>query len=480
VTTGLTHESDSLKGSLVVIGLGIVALVGISLTSELHAAIGLLVLISLMLSAFPNARMGILILLLPFAHAGLGLEPLRGFGSYDIYAGLFLIIFVLRFISRDLFTSRRIPVLGYTGIMFICFVPSLLNSIDLTVSAIAFIQFLVSALTAAGVCYYLIQESNQKIIYLLLALFVVEAAATGAYGIYESYTSRSFMRGVTGRVFFGPFQDVNYYASYLLMAVPFALGSILLSKRFLWKVVWFFVAILLITSIISTVSRAGILTLALVILSYGLYLTLVTRGPRRLLGLSVLLFFFSVVSVLLFSEAGSKLVDLFTLSRRLETVVAGRDPSLDQRQKIFEVGTRIAIAHPFVGIGFGAFEKTFDTYRGASLSPDSPKAAHNTALRLFAETGFVGFIPSLFFALVVRRFLFKAYRKIPDERHRIMMGSVILSLFSFFLMSLTLDAMFEPHFWVMLGIAVASASKYIEQDSKPSPIGMAVQNHDFR
>jgi O-antigen ligase len=476
VTTALTHQSDSLGGSLVVIGLGIVALVGIGLTSELHVVIGLLVLIGLMLSVFPSARMSILILLLPFAHAGLGLEPLRGFGAYDIYDGLFLIIFVLRFVSRDLFTSYRIPVLGYLGIMFICFVPSLVNSIDFTVSTLALIQFLACALTAAGVCYYLLQESNQKIVYFLLALFVFEAAVTGAYGIYDSYTSRSFMQGVTGRVFFGPFQDVNYYASYLVMAVPLALGAALLSKRFIWKILWFVAAILLIASIISTVSRAGLLTLTIVILAYGLYLSLGSKGSRRLLGLSVLVFFLGVVSVLIFTDFGSRVVDLFTLSKRLETVVTGKDPSLNQRQKIFEVSVRIAEAQPLVGVGFGAFEKTFDNYRGATLSPDSPKAAHNTALRLFAETGIVGFIPSLFFALAVTRYVLKAYRKRPDERHRIMMGSIMLSLFSFLLMSLTLDAMFEPHFWVILGIAIALASTYTEQDSKPSPISMAVQN----
>lgn len=468
------------KEALLPLGLAITGLVALTLTSETHLALGFLALLVLISSFLRVARLAFLILLLPFAHAGLGLEPLRGFGIYDIYAGLFLIIFVLQFVSRDLFISHRIPLFGYTGIMLICFVPSLMNSIDLTVSAIAFVQFLVTALTAAGVCYYLIQESNQKIIYFLLALFVVEAAATGAYGIYESYTSRSFMRGVTGRVFFGPFQDVNYYASYLLMALPFALGSILLSRRFLWKVVWCFAAILLITSIISTVSRAGLLAMAIVIFTYGLYLTLGSKGSRRLLGLSVLVFFFGVVSVLTLTDLGSKVVDLFTLSRRLETVVIGKDPSLNQREKIYRVSIRVAEAHPVVGVGFGAFEETFPTYRGATLLPDAPRSAHNTALRLFAETGFVGFIPSLFFVLAVTRYLFKAYRKIADERHRIMMGSVMLSLFSFFLMSLTFDGMFEPHFWVMLGIAVALASMYMEQDSKPSRMGIAVQNHESR
>jgi len=468
------------KESLLPIGLAIVGIGALALTSETHLALGLLAFLVLISSFIRLARIAFLILLLPFAHAGLGLDPLRGFGIYDIYAGLFILIFVLQFVSGGVFASRGIPVFGYTGIMLICFVPSLMNSIDLTVSALALVQFIAVALTAAGVCYYLMQESNQKAIYFLLALFTVEAAATGAYGIYESYTSRSFIHGIAGRVFFGPFQDVNYYASYLLMGLPLALGSALLSKRFLWKMAWFFAGIVLITSIISTVSRAALLTLAIVILVFGVYLTLSSRGSKRLLGVGVVVLFLGVVSVLIFTDLGSRVIDLFTLSKRLETVAIGKDPSLNQRKKIYNVAFRVAGAHPFAGVGFGAFEETFPTYRGAALLPHEPKSAHNTVLRLFAETGIVGFIPSVVFALVVVRYLSKAYKKIPDERHRIMMGTVMLSLLSFFLMSLTIDGMFEPHFWVILGIAVALASKYMEQDSKTAPISASYENHKPR
>ncbi len=468
------------KEALLPLGLAVAGLVAVALASEAHVALGFLVLLTLIWSFHRTARIAFLILLLPFAHAGLGLEPLRGFGIYDIYAGFFIIIFVLRWLSGSLFTSRRIPTFGYTGIMLICFVPSLMNSVDLTVSTLAFIQFLATALTAAGICYYLIQESNQKIIYFLLALFTIESAATGAYGIYESYTSRSFIHGITGRVFFGPFQDVNYYASYLLMGLPLALGSALLSRRFLWKVGWFFAGIVLITSIISTVSRAALLTLAIVILVFGVDLTLSSKGSRRLLGVSVVVFFLAVISVLIFTDLGGRVIDLFTLSKRLETVAIGKDPSLNQRKKIYKVAFRVAEAHPFVGVGFGAFEETFPVYRGAALLPHEPKSAHNTPLRLFAETGIVGFVPSLFFALAVTRYLLRAYRKISDERHRIVMGSVMLSLFSFFLMSLTFDGMFEPHFWVLLGIAVALASTHLAQGSRPASMSMADQNHEAR
>ena len=41
------------------------------------------------------------------------------------------------------------------------------------------------------------------------------------------------------------------------------------------------------------------------------------------------------------------------------------------------------------------------------------------------------------------------------------MFSIIASLGTFALMSLTLDQLFEPHFWVVAGVAIAYAQKVV-------------------
>ena len=449
------------REGLIPIGLAIASLIALALSSETHLAIGLLLLLALIVSVIPVARVGILILLLPFAHAGLGLEALPGFGLYDAYAAFFLLLFVIRFAVREVFQFDRIPVLGLTGIMFLAFIPSILNSVDLRESFKALLQFLVSALTAAGVYYYLAREQSEKIFLSLLTLFFIEAALIAGYGIVESTTSSSLLGVVTGRVYFGPFQDVNYYASYLLMAFALAGGFIVIAKGVLLRLASAAAFVILLASVVSTVSRSGIATLILVSLFFTIYLGLSLRGARKLLGVSFLLLFIGIISVLIFSGVGSKVVDMFTLSRRLETVVAGKDPSMEQRSKILEVGTRVVAAHPIIGVGFGAFEKAFDDYKGAEISTGSSRAAHNTALRILGETGLVGFIPSIVFVFVFLRYLIRAYRKIPDRRRRILMASVVISICAFLLMSLALDMMFEPHFWVMVGLSLALASRYV-------------------
>lgn len=452
------------KESLLPVGLAIVGLVALALTSEAHVALGLIVFLVLVASLYPAARIAFLILLLPLAHAGLGLEFLPGFGLYDVYAAFFILVFVMRIAAGDAFQPPKTPVLPMTGIMLVAFIPSLLNSIDLGESTKALVQFIASTLTAAGIYYYLVRVTDGRVFTLLLALFTAVAGIIAAYGVYENVVSKSLFQVAVGRVYFGPFQDVNYYASYLIMAFALAGGFIVVAKGLVWRVASVAAFVVLLAAMISTVSRSGIAVLVIVSCLYALYLGVSLRGTTKLISLSFLLLFLGVVVLLVFSGVGSKVVDLFTLARRLETVFAGRDPSIEQRIKILEVGTRIVAAHPVVGVGFGTFEKTYDDYKQTEISTGFSRAAHNTALRILAETGIVGFIPSLLFIILLFRYLGKAYQRIPARREKVLIASATMSLLGFLLMSLTLDMMFEPHFWVILGLTLAFAAKYSERE----------------
>jgi hypothetical protein len=464
VSLSLENALGLRKEAVIPIGLAISSFIALALTSEVYIAVGLLILAALVVSASPIARIGLLILLLPFAHAGIGIESLPGFGIYDAYNAFFLLLFILKIAVHDAFRFNRIPVLGLTGVMLVAYVPSLLNSVDVGLSLQWMVQFSVGALTAAGVCYYLMRESDEKIIFRLLVLFVIEAAVISGFGIYDTYTSRSFIKVVTGRVYFGPFQDVNYYASYLLMALALAGGFMVMGRGLILTATSTLAFVVLLASVISTVSRSGLATLAVMSLVFMIYLSLTFKGAKRLFGVSFLVFSGIVVLILVFTDVGGRLVDLFTLSRRLETLVAGKDPSVDQRLKIFEVGTRVVRSQPIIGIGFGTFEKSYDNFKGAEISTGSSRGAHNTGLRILAETGIVGFLPSVAFVVAILAYLVRAYRKVPHRRERILVASVFFSITSFLLMSLSLDMIFEPHYWVILGVGLALASRYVEAE----------------
>ncbi len=434
-----------------------------ALTNEAYVGISFVVLVGLLLSALPRIRMAFLIALLPLAHAGFGLSGFGGFGVFDLYAALFIIIYLWRVVALEGFSTRTIPVLPLAFVPLLAFIPSLLNSVAMSESGKAFAQFLFSILLGMSFFSYL-QREDERYRKLLLVLFVVVATIASLYGLYEA--SRSSILGVmTGRAFFTLFGDVNYYASFLLMAEAIALGFLLISKKLFSRLFFAVSSLALSIAIVSTVSRSALAVLILVWLAFVGFLFFYEKGARKYLGPAILLGLVGVVGVLTLTDIGGKVVDLFTLSRRIETVIAGRDASLDQRMTILEVTQRMIEAHPIIGSGFGAFEKTFSSFQGGNLSTGFERSAHNSALRILAETGIVGFVPSVAFIVVFLAYLAKGVRSARSQTERIMSFSMLASISSFLLMSLSLDMLFEPHFWVVSGLAVAFSQSLTMQYS---------------
>jgi len=448
------------------LGLGVAALglAALFLVKEFHIALGFLALAVLFASVKTQVRLMLLVALLPLAHAGIGIQSFGGFGLYDIYAGLFLLFFLWRIVVRDLMMIGRFPVLHLTIPMLLFFLPSLLSTSAMSESLKALLQFVASALTAAGV-YYLLREENDDALYKrLLTLLVLVATAVSMYGIYEASTT-SLVRILTGRVYFSLFEDVNYYASYLLMALALSGGLALASKTLAARLTFAGSTAILTVTVVATVSRSALAVLAVLVVAFAAFMFLSQQGAKRFVGFAILLGFVGALGVVLTTDMGSKLVDLFTLSRRVESVVGGKDASIGQRLTILGVTQRMIQENPVIGVGFGAFEKTFDTYQEGDLSTGLGRSAHNTALRIIAETGVVGFVPSLIFIGALLFYLTRALLRVQVGSDQVLMFALLSSLCSFLLMSLTLDQLFEPHFWVGCGIAVAFAQRNVEQGS---------------
>jgi O-antigen ligase len=115
----------------------------------------------------------------------------------------------------------------------------------------------------------------------------------------------------------------------------------------------------------------------------------------------------------------------------------------------------VAWQTPLVGVGFGNFETAFDRFRESQLSTRNGEACHNTYLKLFAETGLVGFFFALLFYGMLMRTLWKSFRAQSDPRRRLLLFGLFTALLSYFLMSATLDQIYEAHFWTMSGLALA-------------------------
>lgn len=456
--------ADSRTGAPWIVACAVAAmfLAVLVLTSkELYVALGFVGLAVLLASGQPRYRLFILVALLPLAHAGFGLSLFGGFGIYDLYSAIFLFFFLWRIVLMEFLSIEPIPVLRFALLMMAAFLPSLLNTVALAESVKAFVQLLGSILIAAGVFYYLRRENSPKLFWLLLKLFTLVATIVSVYGIYEVYASRSILKILTGRAYFSLFQDVNYYSSYLLMAFAFAAGLALTAKERHQKVLFSMAALVLTVTVVATVSRSALAVLIVVVFVFAGFLLVSQKGARKYLGPVTIGLFVATGAVLVFTDVGNKLVDLLTLSRRVESVVQGRDASFEQRMTILGITQQIIEAHPIVGVGFGAFEKTFDSYQGGNLSTGFGRSAHNTALRILAETGVIGFLAAIVFVVALLSYLVRALRRVAPVQEKTLMFAVIASICSFFMMSLSLDQLFEPHFWVGCGIAIAMAERIL-------------------
>lgn len=399
-------------------------------------------------------RIIILLLLIPFAHAGLGLDKLGGFGIFDIFSILFTLFFLFRLTLVDFFNLKKQTVLKYSVVMAIAFLPSLLNSFFFFSSLKTFVHLTISITMAYALYYYLTDDTDDKFILLLLKVFAVEAVLVSIVGIYQASASNTITGFLYGRTYFTFFGEVNYYAGYLLVSLPIIVRLIITEKSILTKVLIFFGSIIVTFAIISTVSRSAIFSLIIIALLFFLYI-LFRRGQRKFIAAIAISMFLMISGIIFTTDIGNKLIDFFTLTRRMETIIQGRDASVSQRQTILEIGMRMIEAHPVVGVGFGTFEENFDNYKHAELSTGYARSAHNTPLKIFAETGIIGLIASLIFIISLLYNLVRPLTLKNDRHREVVMLSLLVSIISFLIMSLTLDQLFEPHFWILSGIALA-------------------------
>lgn len=450
------HNDAQIPPSLWVAGIGVsmVAIPLLFITDILVLTLGLVGLFVIIICANERYRLFTLVALLPFAHAGIGWSELGGFGPYDIFLGWFVLLYLWRVGPLTLFQVPIPRPLCLGGVMLLTFIPGVINS-EISVETVkAFLQLFASILTAAGVYDILQKRNDEGLIRSLLIVFVGVAAAVSLYGLLETIISGLLVKVATGRAYFSLFQDVNYYSGYLLMALSVAVGLMLSAKRNIPRLLFLGSAVVLIVAIIATVSRSALATLILLGLTYIVYFFM-QRGVQKWIGALMIAGVAGILGVVIFTGLGQKMVDLLTVSRRVETVIVGRDASLQQRANILVVTLQIIESHPFVGVGFGSFEETYERYKGTYLSTGFKRSAHNTYLRVAAESGVIGFSGLLAFLASLMGNVARGVRLTRRGPWGVVFLSIAFSLATFLLMSATLDQMFEPHFWVMVGIALA-------------------------
>ena len=433
------------------IGLAIVASFG-----EMYFLIFFAVLVFLVAVIHPQIRLLSLILLMPFVYSGLGFA-LSGFGLFDLYAVFFISIFILHQ-CRGGWRFERVPVLGGAGIMALAFIPSLLNTASLETSLNSFLRFLYPLVLAWALYDAVWRQRNPRLLRLILLIFVIETFFIALYGIYDSYAQRSLVNAFVGRVQFGLFPEVNYYAAYLTLAFPLAYSLLLVEKGRLAKIIFLVILGGLFFSVVLTVSRSAMATLVLIFLLYGAYMFKKLAGVKKLFSIALIVALLAGVGLTVFTETGRKTVDVIALVHRVQSALSGRDVSFKQRLTILEVATRMVSAHPVAGVGFGAFERSFNDYQSGNFSTASARSTHNTPLRMLAETGVIGLSAGIIFIINFFIFLWQTNHYNMSPYWRAIWFGLNITLLSFLLLGLALDALTEPPFWVVTALTLATGA----------------------
>lgn len=249
----------------------------------------------------------------------------------------------------------------------------------------------------------------------LVRTIMVFGFCLALFGLTQSFTSPTkvyWLRELNQSTAFGPFINRHHFAGYmeLTIALPLGLlfaGAVDKEKRLLYL----FIAGLMGVALVMTGSRGGIISLVAEVL-FLVIVTAIWRKPSerrrtRIGRLKLVAGRVGMAGVLLFSLfLGVVLMGgEFSLTRFIDTVNV-EDPTTG-RAHFWAVTLEIIKAHPYVGIGLGAFGVVYTRYdtRNGLFRLEQ---VHNDYLQVLSDGGIIGaalalmFVGFLFYKALVR------------------------------------------------------------------------------
>jgi putative inorganic carbon (hco3(-)) transporter len=301
----------------------------------------------------------------------------------------------------------------------------------------------------------------------ILVAFLVSVFFQATYGFTEFISGHqhifAYKKLVNDNVATGTFINRNHYATYLEMSIPILLavmiGHLDIPKRSTTplfttirqifkaeggKVVLFlFILGTVLVSIVSSLSRSGILFTAVSTTAFLLLYGQTKTGlSKPVIKVALLLLVFAVLSGILWDPLYSR------FARISEEFTAER-----ARLFLYRDTSRIFFDFPFIGTGAGTFMQVFPMFRSFTTG-DIYRYAHNDYLQFFSEAG----IGALLIVIALMR---QFYRRLLHILSRPSGHVVLLQLGSFCaLLSLALHSLTDFGIHIpaigMTGIAISS------------------------
>jgi len=212
------------------------------------------------------------------------------------------------------------------------------------------------------------------------------------YGIWEGLAPFEFQ----GR-WIGGLGNNQFLVGYLLTAWPLALALLMKARHVLSRTWWSLTLASVLAALMVTESWAGWIGLLVgAVLFAAMHFKSVEGQPNKGRWVS-LLFLLVVLIATPWTPAGKCLVRSFQ----------SENPEWVSQREIWSGTWNMIRERPLSGVGFGAFETAFPSYRPASLGLSQAKPtleenhAHNLLLEWTAETGCVGLLFAIYFWVAV-------------------------------------------------------------------------------
>ena len=301
-------------------------------------------------------------------------------------AGVFWVLVRDRFVVRvpDVpFLRALLPFLAWATV-------SLIVARDPLTAIAELKEWVAAVIVAIAAAQY---ASNGERARHLLVMIAITSALMGLHMLYVAFTSPlGVVMAIMRKTVDLPCGDTNYLSAHLCLAIPLAIGFIGCAKGRFHQLGWTVVVALCLTGLVLSMSRGGILSLAVgLVVAFGLERRQ-ALAPRlilaMLIGVAGLLYTIGPLQQVIEMRLGSDAL-YYSASERLD---------------LYQLAWRQFLSHPIFGIGLNNFSVVSNYLRGVDTTP------HNFEFGFLAELGLPGLLMALGWAFVLGRTAWRASR----------------------------------------------------------------------
>ena len=228
---------------------------------------------------------------------------------------------------------------------------------------------------------------------------------------------------------FGPFVHHGHFAGYLEMLLPIPIAFLFVHQiRLEKKLLYGFAAMIMGVSVVASLARGGMLSLAVQLIfltTTGFWMTRLRNenAPQSVTSRASMKTVIAICGAILI---GVLWIGTDTILNRIVEPENSATPITQnfviERGWIWRDTFTMFRANPFIGVGFGAFETAFPIY-GHGDGSLMVNAAHNDYLQLLAEGGLLGAGLMMWFVIAVMRILLASLRSHDSRIQALALGS---------------------------------------------------------